>query len=253
VTELNLPAVDLPPCRPIILLLAFFDGVGPPVSSAKCHGDLGREAVARVLRRRRLASVLRGRRSFACRMRRKLWALQKEGGWIALESPAAAVVVSGEGGSMAKGARGVCVRRRLQLVRRGELLLRLFPKPLRDGAPFRLGCGGGRIRCSSPAGGVSCFRRSRGPETCLHFLFFYGDFVRLCTVSYLVIQVCLIKKKLNISALFPQNPKKWRRLQPQPYPWLQFLAESISSGVAPVPSTRDNSVLPAPTGSPLPL
>jgi len=71
----------------------------------------------------------------------------------------------------------MCVRRRLQLVRRGELLLRLFPKPLRDGAPFRLGCGGGRIRCSSPAGGVSCFRRSRGPETCLHFLFFYGDFV----------------------------------------------------------------------------
>jgi len=107
VTELNLPAVDLPPCRPIILLLAFFDGVGPPVSSVKCHGDLGREAVARVLRRRRLASVLRGRRSFACRIRRKLWALRKEGGWIALESPAAAVVVSGEGGSMAKGARGV--------------------------------------------------------------------------------------------------------------------------------------------------
>lgn len=108
VTELSLPAVDLLPCRPIILLLAFFDGVGLPVSSAKCHGDLGREAVARVLRRRCLASVLRGRRSFACRMRRKLWALRKEGGWIALESPAAAVVVvSGEGGSMAKGARGV--------------------------------------------------------------------------------------------------------------------------------------------------
>ena len=47
----------------------------------------------------------------------------------------------------------------------------------------------------------------------------------------------------------PENPKKWRRLQPQPYPWRQFLAESISSGVEPVPSMRNNSVLPAPTGS----
>jgi hypothetical protein len=76
-------------------------------------------------------------------MERKLWVLRQRGGQIELDLPVVAAVVDGELRSKAEGARGTApANGRLAmayLVLRDECLLRLFPKPLRDGVHLDLG------------------------------------------------------------------------------------------------------------------